>query len=142
MATDQDPPIEVEWDPEEEPANRTNHGISFAEAATVFDDPNELTVDDPAHSFSENRYYSVGYSSERRLLVVFYTERSAKIRIISGYHVLASVNGHQFQTCIVPRMKKFFLTVDEGSKAAANVSTGDKITIAVEPLAAPGAADG
>jgi uncharacterized DUF497 family protein len=75
---------EVEWDPDKDRANRKKHGVSFEEAATIFDDPLELTVDDPAHSVNEDRYYSIGESSKGRLLVVFYTEREGKIRIISA----------------------------------------------------------
>jgi uncharacterized protein len=75
---------EIEWDLAKERSNKTKHKVSFAEAATVFDDPLEVTVDDPAHSVYENRFYTIGESSRGRLIVVFYTERRGKIRLISA----------------------------------------------------------
>ena len=45
-------------------------------------DPLELTVFDPDHSVAEDRFVSIGQSSSGRLLVVGYTERGGKIRII------------------------------------------------------------
>jgi len=44
--------------------------------------PFEVTVFDPDHSIAEDRYLSVGASSSGRLLVVGYTERRGKIRVI------------------------------------------------------------
>lgn len=63
---------------------------------------------------------------------------AAKVRAgRNGHFVRAVVNGISFETAIVPRMKKFFLLVDEDTKAAAGISTGDKINVTVEPFAAP-----
>ena len=42
--------MEFEWNPEKEQANSEKHGVDFAEAATVFGDPLELTIADPDHS--------------------------------------------------------------------------------------------
>lgn len=75
---------DVEWDPVKDRANRARHGVSFEEAATVFNDPLELKVPDPEHSLNENRFYSIGRSESGKLFVVVYTERDGKIRIISA----------------------------------------------------------
>ena len=44
----------------------------------MFGDPEELTIDDPDHSFDEERFVSVGHSVLGRLLVVGYTERGIR----------------------------------------------------------------
>lgn len=76
--------MEFEWNPEKEQANSEKHGVDFAEAATVFGDPLELTIADPDHSVGEFRYLSMGRSSLNRILVVSYTERHERIRIVSA----------------------------------------------------------
>ncbi len=42
---------------------------------------------DPDHSEDEHRYIIIGESSKNRILLVSYTERRAKIRIISARQV-------------------------------------------------------
>jgi len=74
--------VEFEWDPAKAHRNVAKHGVSFEEAVTVFDDPRELTIYDPDHSVTEDRFVSVGMSSFARLVVVGYTEREGKIRLI------------------------------------------------------------
>lgn len=81
--------MEFEWDPEKEKANLAKHGVSFVEAMTIFGDPLELTIADPYHSEGEFRFLSVGLSSGGRLLVVAYTERGERIRIISACEATA-----------------------------------------------------
>jgi len=38
--------------------------VTFSEAATVFGDPLEVTVDDPDHSERESRFLSIGRRSD------------------------------------------------------------------------------
>ena len=76
--------MDFEWDAEKEKANIAKHGISFSEAMTVFGDPLELTIADPDHSEGEYRYISIGLTATYQLLVVSYTERGNRIRIISA----------------------------------------------------------
>jgi uncharacterized DUF497 family protein len=64
-------------------SNLSKHGISFAEAMTVLSDTLEVMIPDPAHSEAELRFVSIGLSEAGRLLVVAYTERDQRIRIIS-----------------------------------------------------------
>ena len=74
--------MEFEWDPGKAGENRKKHGVDFPEASTVFGDPLEITIPDPGHSDGETRFLSLGLSATNRLLVVAYTEREGKIRII------------------------------------------------------------
>jgi uncharacterized protein len=74
----------VEWDESKDAANRRKHGISFAEAVTVFDDPLATTVDDPDHSKQERRYLTTGLSAGGRVLIVAHTYKRSLIRIISA----------------------------------------------------------
>jgi uncharacterized DUF497 family protein len=72
-----------EWDEDKARANLRKHGIGFDEAITVFLDPFSATIADPDHSTGEQRYVDIGSSERDRVLVVVYTERGARIRIIS-----------------------------------------------------------
>lgn len=77
--------LQFEWDPRKEAINWRKHAISFAEAVTVFADPQAKIFDDPDHSLSERREIVIGYSSESRLLLIIFTERSGRtLRIISA----------------------------------------------------------
>jgi len=76
--------LRFEWDPEKAAGNLAKHGVSFAEAATVFGDPFGRIVDDPRHSADEPRYVLLGYSERQHLLAVMFTERAQAIRLISA----------------------------------------------------------
>ncbi len=76
--------IIFEWDPQKAKTNFEKHGITFDEASTVFKDNLSLTIDDPLHSYDEERLVLIGMSYKNRLLVVVHTEREDSIRIISA----------------------------------------------------------
>ena len=67
--------MDFEWDDPKAESNERKHGISFAEAQTVFGDPLALTGYDPDHSEEEDRYITMGTSLEGRLLVISHTDR-------------------------------------------------------------------
>ena len=73
-----------EWDADKAQSNERKHGVTFEEASTVFADPLASTIHDPDHSEDEDRYLSLGLSSKNRVLVVSFTDRDEKIRIISA----------------------------------------------------------
>lgn len=78
-----------EWDPRKAQDNRHKHDVSLEEAATIFRDSNALSIFDPDHSESEDRWITMGISEKGRLLVVIHTfreekEDSIRIRIISS----------------------------------------------------------
>jgi len=61
------------------------HGVSFEEAATAFGDPLSITVPDPDHSGTEERFVLVGISESHRHLIVVHLERARDAyRIISA----------------------------------------------------------
>lgn len=72
------------WDPQKAASNRRKHRVTFEEAASVFYDPLSLTIDDPVHSDKEERLIIIGYSAQRRLLVIAHTDEGDVIRIISA----------------------------------------------------------
>jgi uncharacterized DUF497 family protein len=76
--------MDFEWDDAKAEANERKHGISFAEAMTVFADDLSLTGCDPDHSDGEDRYLTMGLSAAGRLLIVSHTDQGDKIRIISA----------------------------------------------------------
>jgi len=75
---------EFEWDARKASANRRRHGVTFAEAETVFWDPLAVIHYDPDHFALERREIIIGSSAGGRLLVVSFTERGERIRIISA----------------------------------------------------------
>jgi uncharacterized protein len=75
--------LDFEWNEEKAEINEAKHGVSFLEAKTVFNDPFSITVPDPDHSITEDRWVDIGISSRFRILYVVYTERRTAIRIIS-----------------------------------------------------------
>ena len=76
--------LTFEWDDEKAQGNRTKHRVSFEEAASVFGDPLSLTIEDPQHSETEDRYVTIGESNRGRLLVVVHADEEDTIRIISA----------------------------------------------------------
>ncbi|MFL6334106.1 MAG: BrnT family toxin [Pyrinomonadaceae bacterium] len=79
--------MNFEWGEEKAAANLGKHGVSFAEAQTVFDDPLYVDFYDPDHSSDEQRYIIIGQSRQGRLLLVSYTERGGAARLISSREV-------------------------------------------------------
>ena len=73
-----------EWDPVKAAENLADHGVTFDEASNVFADPLSLLMGDPDHSDDEDRYLLLGMSVQQRLLVVAFTDRPPRTRIISA----------------------------------------------------------
>ena len=78
--------MQFSWDTKKAEANLKKHGVSFDEAATVFDDFDALCIYDPDHSEDEDRFIMLGMSASTRILVVChcYRENDEVIRIISA----------------------------------------------------------
>jgi len=76
--------MQFEWDTEKARRNYKKHGVTFDEAVTVFYDQLSATFNDPDHSVNEQRFITIGFSSQNRLLVVAYSERRKSTRIISA----------------------------------------------------------
>ncbi|MFY9316403.1 MAG: BrnT family toxin [Burkholderiales bacterium] len=75
--------MRFQYDPAKAVANLKKHGVSFADAEGVLEDPLALTVQDP-DSEGETRFITIGMGSAGDVLVVVYTERDDKYRIISA----------------------------------------------------------
>jgi uncharacterized DUF497 family protein len=77
-------PLRFTWDARKAATNVRKHGVSFAEAATAFEDPLSITIPDPDHSAAEERFILIGRARRDHLVVVAHVERSDTIRIISA----------------------------------------------------------
>lgn len=77
-----------EWDPRKAKSNVNKHGVSFDQAAEVFLDALQLTIEDSEHSAEEERWITVGKAKNGSLLVIVHTftqhDDNATIRIISA----------------------------------------------------------
>lgn len=76
--------MRFEWDLSKSELNYRKHGVSFEEAATVFNDSLSVSFPDPSHSDRESRYVMIGISRFGKLLVVAHTDRDEAVRIISA----------------------------------------------------------
>ena len=73
---------EFEWDEEKNRQNRAKHGISFAEAASVFDG-DYMSIEDEG-SYDEAREKTFGLVRGILVVCVVHTDRDGVIRIISA----------------------------------------------------------
>jgi len=74
--------VDYEWNPVKARTNLRDHRIDFADAVTVFSDEYALTIEDDYPD--EERYAVIGLDALGRLLVVIFTWRGTRIRIISA----------------------------------------------------------
>jgi uncharacterized protein len=74
-----------EWNEQKATRNVREHkGVTFEEAATIFDDPDVYIEDDAGHSDEEDRFVALGVSEKLRVLFVCFTYRGENIRLISA----------------------------------------------------------
>ena len=71
-----------QWDPNKAKSNQKKHGVRFADAVSVFEDENAITIEDEHET--ESRFITIGRDILLRILVVVYTFRGHIIRIISA----------------------------------------------------------
>jgi len=76
--------IKIVWSEKKNRQNIRKHRVDFNEAGTIFDDPLQISADDPDHSFNERRYITIGTSKQNRLLIIAHTFSNDKIRIITA----------------------------------------------------------
>jgi uncharacterized DUF497 family protein len=74
--------VDFEWDRRKAESNLRKHGVDFADAATIFDEEYAVTMSDA--SSGEERFVALGTDALGRLLVVVYTWRGDRIRLISA----------------------------------------------------------
>nr|VFJ61693.1 MAG: hypothetical protein BECKFW1821B_GA0114236_106710 [Candidatus Kentron sp. FW] len=73
---------DFEWDREKARRNHRKHRVTFEQSATVFRDPKAASLYDEEHSEMEERWITLGISSNSGLLVVHHTFEE-----IDGGHV-------------------------------------------------------
>ena len=78
------PSLSFEWDFAKATSNRIKHKVSFDEASTSFDDAGAKIYDDEDHSVEEHREILIGKSILGRILIVSFTKRKHKFRLISA----------------------------------------------------------
>jgi uncharacterized protein len=74
---------EFEWDSAKAAANYRKHGVRFEHAAAAFDDAFALMEFDDSEEYGEDRFLLTGRTAGGIVVVVF-TERKGRIRIISA----------------------------------------------------------
>jgi uncharacterized DUF497 family protein len=86
--------VSYQWDPAKARGNRAKHGVSFADAVGVFEDPRAVTLEDPHPD--EDRYATIELDFLGRVLVVSWTWRDEEVRLISARRATRSET-HQYQ---------------------------------------------
>lgn len=81
--------MEVEWNPNKATSNLKKHGVRFSDAEAVLFDPNALSFEDKTAQ-GEQRFIVIGMDHLWRLLVVIYTNRGNRVRLISARYATRS----------------------------------------------------
>jgi uncharacterized DUF497 family protein len=74
---------DFEWDQAKAAANYKKHGVRFEHAVGAFEDPFALIELDESEEYGEDRFLLTGRAAGG-ILVVVYTERGERVRIISA----------------------------------------------------------
>jgi uncharacterized DUF497 family protein len=74
--------VDLEWDQRKSEGNLRKHGVDFADAGTVLHDDHAITI--PDEESGEERFVTTGLDALGRMLVVVYTWRAERARIISA----------------------------------------------------------
>ena len=85
--------VQWDWDPAKDRENFRKHGISFAEATLVFEDTNNLIVEDPYRY--EQRWRTIG-SVGPAIIIVIHTWEPARDGSFYGRIISARIaNSHE-----------------------------------------------
>ncbi|MBF0178373.1 MAG: BrnT family toxin [Magnetococcales bacterium] len=74
--------MDIGWDKAKARANELKHGVSFADASDVLNDPMSIVLEDNSHR--EQRFQAIGGDGGGRVLAVIFTYRGDRYRIISA----------------------------------------------------------
>lgn len=74
--------VVFEWDRRKAEINLKKHAVDFADAVAVFSDDSAITLQDDSNG--EERFVSVGLDALGRVLVVAFSWRGERIRLISA----------------------------------------------------------
>ena len=80
---------DFEWDPKKAGSNLLKHKVGFERAATIFRDPNLLSISDEEYSETEERWITMGVDETGILLAISHKFETldatvSRIRIISA----------------------------------------------------------
>jgi len=75
--------VQIEFDPAKARANLAKHKVSFAHAEQALRDVHAVTIEDP-DALGAQRFVTLGMDALGRILVVVYTPRGERIRLISA----------------------------------------------------------
>ena len=73
-----------EWDEGNREKNRLKHKVSNGECEEAFFNQPLIILDDHKHSEEEQRYAAYGVTNEGRRLMVYFTVRETRYRVISA----------------------------------------------------------
>jgi uncharacterized DUF497 family protein len=73
-----------EWDEGNRDKNRLKHRVSNGECEEVFFNQPLIILEDHKHSKEEQRYAAYGMTNDGRRLMVYFTVRETKYRVISA----------------------------------------------------------
>ncbi len=85
-----------QWDPAKAAANYKKHGVRFEHAVAAFGDAFALEELDDSEAYGEDRFILTGRAAGS-ILVVVYTERKDRIRIISAREATEHERRHYFR---------------------------------------------
>jgi uncharacterized DUF497 family protein len=71
--------VRFEWDLDKAATNFRKHGVAFDEASTVFGDKLARTDADLEHSEHEERFSTIGMSTNSRLVAVWHADRTDEL---------------------------------------------------------------
>jgi uncharacterized DUF497 family protein len=90
---------QFEWDPAKGRQNARKHRVTFERGATVFKDPNALSLFDEEHSDEDERWITLGLDETGALLVISHTfDEEAENRARSTLDISAKSNKERSET--------------------------------------------
>ncbi len=72
-----------DWDKANIKKNEIKHKVYYRESEQVFFDK-PIYFKDEKHSKTEDRFYAIGETNKGRRLIIIFTKRSGKVRVISA----------------------------------------------------------
>lgn len=79
-----DESVQFDWDLGNENKNWVKHQISNSESEEIFFDKDKIILKDVLHSEKEDRFIIFGKTKKTKILLVVFTKRKNKVRIISA----------------------------------------------------------
>ena len=89
--------MRFEWHDAKAKSNLERHGVSFELAKTVFGDEFAIESPDDRAEYGEDRFTVLGMAEGGVLLLVAYTERGTRIRIISARRAMKHEQDEYFR---------------------------------------------